>query len=512
LKPEAMNEDLTIVIVDDEQPILDIFKQYLESTTSYTVLTTDDGAQALDMITHQPVDCCFLDLCMPNMDGIELASKIHQHDNTIPMTVMTGFPTMDNAIKTLKNGVVDFLTKPIDLAQISLTIQRMMREKSLLAHNILLKEEAKKNEKLLLVNQELQQKVNEVEVMNLILQELDQVATSNDLFNALVNLSGRITPCDEAHCAIFFSETSDCKTISSFVRNQEKTDPETSAINDTIMKRVANEGIPIIVNGQNGDGNTMAIPLKIRTNIFGALNLSINNSAVRFREKDLYFMNFIAEKASYLIENLALYENIFDNLFSTLYAFVETIEARDSYTKQHSTRVSHYAGIIAESMGCTQEDIDKLNVSGYLHDIGKIGIPDNILLKPGRLSDQEYEIIKNHPVIASNIISHFDLWLDEQKIIRHHHERFDGKGYPDCLKGEEIPFLSRILSVADVYDALTSDRSYRKRMPDENALKIIRENSGSQFDPKVVDLFLGLHAQGKIIFDQNITVRPDLNT
>jgi len=338
-----MNEDLTIVIVDDEQPILDIFKQYIESTTNYTVLTTDDGSQALEMITNQTVDCCFLDLCMPNMDGIELAKRIHRLDNTIPMTVMTGFPTMDNAIKTLKNGVVDFLTKPIDLAQISLTIKRMMREKSLLASNILLKEEARKNEKLQGINQELQQKINEVEIMNIILQELDQVTTSSDLFNALVNLSGRVTTCDEAHCAIFFSERGDCKTITSFIRQKDKTDPQIGSIDYNILKRVASDGMPIIVNGSNGDGNIMAIPLKIRTNIFGVLNLVIRNSANRFKEKDLYFMNFIAEKASYLIENLALYENIFDNLFSTLYAFVETIEARDSYTKQHSTRVSSFA-------------------------------------------------------------------------------------------------------------------------------------------------------------------------
>jgi len=101
------------------------------------------------------------------------------------------------------------------------------------------------------------------------------------------------------------------------------------------------------------------------------------------------------------------------------------------------------------------------------------------------------------------------MWADEQKIIRHHHERFDGKGYPDCLKGQEIPVLSRILSVADVYDALTSDRSYRKRMPDEKVLKIIAENSGSQFDREVVDLFLDLHAQGKIKFDQSSAGGPD---
>jgi HD-GYP domain-containing protein (c-di-GMP phosphodiesterase class II) len=201
-------------------------------------------------------------------------------------------------------------------------------------------------------------------------------------------------------------------------------------------------------------------------------------------------------KTSFSIENMALYENIYENLFSTLYAFVEMIEARDPYTKQHSASVSGYAVSIARENGCSPEEIAKLDISGNLHDIGKIGIPDSILLKPGQLTDDEYEIIKKHPVIGSNIIGHLGMWTDEQGIIRHHHERFDGTGYPDGLKGEEIPLLARILSVADVYDALITDRSYRQRMSNKVAAEMIKENAGSQFDPKIVDIFSTLYSKG----------------
>jgi len=505
-----MPEALTIVVVDDEQPILNIFKSYLEMTGRHTVLTTDKGSEALEIIAAQKVDCCFLDLNMPDMDGIELSRRIHQQDNTIPMAVMTGYPTIDNAISTLKNGVVDFLTKPVDLAQISLTIKRMMREKTLLANNILLKEEAKKNARLLAINEELQQKINEVEIMNSILQELDRVSTSSDLFHVLVNLSGRVTACDEAHCAVFYSEKGEYSTISSFYRNSTKGGEQNGHLHDDVIKRVARDGIPVISNSKNGGGHIMAIPLKIRNKIFGLLKLAVGDKGGQFKEKDVYFMNFIAEKASYLIENLALYENIFDNLFATLYAFVETIEARDTYTKQHSARVSHYAKTIAEAVECSREDMEKLHVAGYLHDIGKIGIPDNILLKNGSLSSEEFETIKSHPVIASNILRYFSMWSEEKNIIRHHHEKFDGTGYPDALKGEDVPYLSRILSVADVYDALTSDRSYRKRMPEEKAISIIADGSGSQFDPDVVAKFLDLHARGKMVFSQDILTPTDI--
>jgi len=501
-----MENPLNILIVDDEKPILDIFRQYLEATTNHTVYTAPNGSEALDIVYNEKIDCCFMDLSMPVMDGVELAKHIHRHDNTIPMAVMTGYPTIDNAIKTLKNGVVDFLTKPVDMVQIPLTITRMMREKSLLANNILLKEQAQKNEKLVKINTELQQKISEVEIMNLILQKLNQVGNSKDLFRMLVLLSGQVTLCDEAHCAILYSEANDYTTLASYLREENSSPPNTNGFNGNIVERVARDGMPVIVKDNSGTDQTMGIPLKIRDNLFGVLVLSINHNDAGFKEKDLYFMNFVAEKAANLIENLALYENIFENLFATLYAFVETIEARDSYTKQHSIRVSRYAISMAQAMGCSQEDQEKLNVAGSLHDIGKIGIPDSILLKPGRLTEDEYEIIKKHPEIAGNIIGHFGMWADERSIIRHHHERFDGHGYPDGLKGEEIPLLSRILSVADVYDALTTDRSYRKKMPDEKALQIMRENSGTQFDPKLIALFLELYDQNNHLFHRDMAL------
>ena len=493
-----MDENLKILVVDDEKCILDVFQNYFESTTNYQVLTANDGLEALEIIKAEEIDCCFTDLSMPELDGLELAKRISQHDNTIPVIVMTGYPTMDNAIETLKNGVVDFITKPFRMEQILPTITKVMTARSDFVENILLKEEVEKSRKLLKINQELQDKIKEVETINLILQNLDQVTTSQDLFKILVNLSGKVTSCDQAHFCFFAQGMKDYEIITSFFRNQDETNSDAVYIEKEIAKKVADDGMPFLIRGKNGNGDIIAIPLKIRSNVFGILTSIIKNGKYCFSEKDLYFLNFLVEKASFLIENLALYENIYENLFSTLYAFVETIEARDPYTKQHSASVSTYAMSIAGASGCSQEEIAKLNVSGNLHDIGKIGIPDSILLKPGRLTDEEFEIIKKHPVIGSNIIGHFGMWTDEQSIIRHHHERFDGKGYPDCLKGEEIPLLSRMLSVADVYDALTTDRSYRKKMSDDVAVKIIRENAGGQFDPKIVDVFLELYNKGEI--------------
>jgi len=160
--------------------------------------------------------------------------------------------------------------------------------------------------------------------------------------------------------------------------------------------------------------------------------------------------------------------------------------------------VTAYSIEIGKAMGCSLEELDTLNFAGHLHDIGKIGIRDDILLKPGRLTDEEFAKIKEHPVIGTNIVEQLGFWERERQIIRCHHERYDGKGYPDGLCHEEIPLLARILSVADVYDAVSSDRAYRKRMDDSQALRIIQEGARTQFDPRVVDVFLKLHRQGRL--------------
>jgi len=271
-------------------------------------------------------------------------------------------------------------------------------------------------------------------------------------------------------------------------------------LNDLIID-VSKDETPLLLSG-NEHGNLrlpdsirsiMGIPLMIRDKVFGVLVAWKTTEKEIFNEKDLYYLSFMVQQASYLVENLALYENIYDNLFSTLSAFVKTVEARDVYTKEHSSRVKDMAIIIAKAQGCSKEEVDVLDFAGRLHDIGKIGIRDDILLKPGRLTDAEFETIKEHPLIGESIIGQLGLWDREKKIVRHHHEWYDGSGYPDGLAGGGIPFLARILSVADVYDAMVSDRAYRKEMPITEALEIIKSGRNVQFDPQVVDLFLSLH-------------------
>ncbi len=169
-----------------------------------------------------------------------------------------------------------------------------------------------------------------------------------------------------------------------------------------------------------------------------------------------------------------------------------TVEAKDPYTRGHSDRVSAYSVLIGKYLGLSETDLRTLEVGGLFHDIGKIGIPDSILLKESKLTDDEYSEIKNHPSIGAHILCNASIFQDIIPIVKHHHERFDGKGYPGKLKGEEIPYLARITAVADTFDAMTSKRTYRNALPLDVVKEEIADCSGTQFDPEIAKVFLDI--------------------
>jgi putative nucleotidyltransferase with HDIG domain len=166
------------------------------------------------------------------------------------------------------------------------------------------------------------------------------------------------------------------------------------------------------------------------------------------------------------------------------------LDAKDRYTAGHCSRVTDYALKLGTALGLSEEKLNILEEASLFHDIGKIGVPEVILNKKEALSNDEFEIIKKHSAIGADIITSISTFKEHVAVVRHHHERWDGRGYPNQLKGEDIPLESRILAVADTFDAMTSDRPYRARMPKEKALAIIRDCIGSQFDPEVAKKFL----------------------
>ena len=182
----------------------------------------------------------------------------------------------------------------------------------------------------------------------------------------------------------------------------------------------------------------------------------------------------------------------------TMQVFANFIDAKDDYTKGHSTRVSFYSQKIAKRMGMSEEEIKMIGYMGLMHDCGKIAIPDNVLNKPISLSPEDRELIKEHTTRGGQMLENFTSLPGIREGALYHHERYDGKGYPQGLLGEEIPLYARIISVADAFDAMNSDRVYRKRLPKNKILSELRSNAGTQFDPQIVEYMIAMYQEGKI--------------
>jgi len=225
----------------------------------------------------------------------------------------------------------------------------------------------------------------------------------------------------------------------------------------------------------------------IEGQVFGTLDIHSNFILGDDKEsKILYLLNRSAER----MENVALYEGLYENMLSTLNSMAKILDARDPHTSQHSTRVTNFSLTMGNILTLSEEDKDVLYIASSLHDIGKVGIPDSILLKKDKLTDEEFRIIKRHPDIGADILKPLPPMARETDIIRYHHERYDGKGYPSGIGGQEIPLLSRIITLADAYDAMTSDRPYRNGLLIDKAIEEIKRCTGSQFDPELASIFI----------------------
>lgn len=189
-------------------------------------------------------------------------------------------------------------------------------------------------------------------------------------------------------------------------------------------------------------------------------------------------------------ELLASKEQLVKSYLETIEILRYTVEAKDTYTRGHSERVSEYSVLIGKKLGLPQSDLKTLKIGGLFHDIGKIGIADSILMKTGKLTNSEYNEIKKHPIIGKNILSNASIFQDIIPIVLYHHERYDGKGYPEGLRGNDIPLLARIVCVADSFDAMTSKRSYRDVLDYDYVKNEIKSQSGTQFDPVIATTFL----------------------
>lgn len=271
-----------------------------------------------------------------------------------------------------------------------------------------------------------------------------------------------------------------------------------------VAERCIRDGKPSTVTSLDSDpelssfspelDSVMSLPLMVGTDLYGCV-IAFKRRGDQFTSYELKLMTALARKSAFVMRDSGLYEDLESLFFNLIKLLVNTIENKDQYTKGHSQRVKTFTVRLAELMALPKEEIETLRVSGLLHDIGKQGVPDAVLKKEGKLNDEEFALIKTHPICGVNLIKHIKQFEDCLPHIRHHHERIDGKGYPDGLSGNDIPQGARIIAVADTYDALTSSRCYRPSFSTDKAFEIIEEVAGTQLDAEATRALLDNRAE-----------------
>ena len=272
---------------------------------------------------------------------------------------------------------------------------------------------------------------------------------------------------------------------------------------ESISGRVMESGEHLLINNIEKDswfkthnkeayyqGSLLSMPLSIKGKVAGVINVNNKKTGDSFGEDDVRILKSMSIQTSIAIQNANSYNEIQEGYLSTILALAEALDARDPYTYRHSANVTKYSVAIAKEMKLSDLEVENIRRGGLLHDLGKIGIKDEILNKPAKLTDEEFTQIKTHPAKGEEILKSLPFLKDVVRLIRHHHERPNGTGYPDNLPGYKIEIGAKILAVADAFDTMTSDRPYRKSIGLKKAVEELKRCSGSQFEPSIIEAFL----------------------
>ncbi len=442
-----------ILVADDQKEVCDLIKQMLE-IEGYTIFQACNGKEALAVVRNFPVDVAILDIKMPVMDGIEALKKIKQIDPSIEVLIMTGYSDFKTLKQTVDDyGAFDYLPKPFKRDELIHVVHNafLKRDFNREKDNKILKNRIAQLEKDFNVkNRELRE--TQIKYSNIIEKNADSIIiVTKDGIVCFVNSAGEAL----------------------FDKKREKLIGESFGF--PIMSGETTE-IEIISKG----GNVQTVEARL--------------SETEWEGEIAYLASLrdITDRKQMEVQLQHSLSNIRKSMEGTIQVVSMIVEKRDPYTAGHQQRVAGLARAIAEEMGLSKERIEGIYMSGVIHDLGKVSVPTEILSKPGKITEIEFELIKNHAQEGYNILEKIEFPWPVAQIVQQHHEKIDGSGYPLGLSGEEILLEARIICVADVVEAMASHRPYRPALGIDAALKAISQKKGASFDPEVVDACLVL--------------------
>lgn len=439
-----------ILVVEDSSIMRKALKTVLEPL-KLKISEAVDGQAGLDLVANNRFDLIVTDVDMPNINGVDFCLRLKNDPSTqgIPVVMVSSFDSDADIDKGFQVGAAAYVPKKEATSNL-LDIIKQIISKSTLHHGqtILVVDDSSTIRKI---------------VKKGLAQDGFQVVTAANGKNALEIL--------ESEQPDLILSDIDMPEMNGF------------QFCDAVHSHSDFASIPFVVMSSNSDRAHMKRMLQYGAEAYITKPFNTDELVILI-EKLLsdQFLLLLKEK-----ERLDAEQGL---IIASITSLVSALEARDSYTRGHSEGVAAIVSGMASLMGSTKEDIERITIGGKLHDIGKIGVRDSVLLNPGALTDEEFDQIKQHPLIGTKILEPIPSLSDIVSVVLCHHERFDGKGYPQGLKGKNIPQQARMTAVADTYNALTSDRPYRKGMPQEKALQIVEEVKGTQLCPDCVDVFL----------------------
>ena len=507
-----------ILVADDDPRVVELLYITL-SQYGYEVLSALDGREALEVANKHKPDLAILDVKMRKVGGFEVCETLKKNSGECraPAILISGQCDATSRLEGLLKGADDFLMKPFSPRELITKIERILKgfddSKTLSDVSVKLECEIKRGEQELeRVNNELKRLLYSKDTLIGLSQQLNSCLRLETLLDTfLLTVVGQLRV--ESACFLL-AEGWDSRvlvhSLSKGVRLELVENlniPFDSPLGSILASHEKPLGIEELESypGAGDQMRTIAAAgfilchsIHVKGRFIGVLLLGERVHGNGFTQLDMEMLASLSSSAGIAIENARLYNELQETYLATIKAFVNTIEAKDPYTRGHTERVAEYATAIAERMGLAPEEVETIRFGAILHDIGKLGVYEQILWKPTALDEDEWKIVKSHPETGASILGGIRFLEKAIDIVRHHHERLDGKGYPDGLKDNELSLNARIACVADSFDAMTSDRPYRDALPVEEAVTQMEKKSGTQFDPRVAQTFARLVREGNI--------------
>jgi len=495
---------IRILLADDEPGHRLLIRKHLQRGSGrFDIEEAENGAECLAKMGSAKFDLVLLDYSFPDVSGLDVLAGIRKKHDGVPVIMVTGQGNDQIVKEAIRLGASDYIIKsPEFMDHIFTVVERTLAQQALKIQLDLSKKELlKRSEELTILLEATTAITSQLDldkVLSLLSERIGKAVSCTFVKILLLTGDGRRLVVKAAYPAPNFDwdpaldhtfETQPGSFVLSVIADRAPILLREAQIND--LKAHHELKIGLIGNLQQIQ-SVLIMPITMQEDCLGVVVLGERRQWERmpFTNEKSGLAMALVQHASIAIKNASLYEALQKAHLQTISGLAEALETRDANTRGHSDRSVLYAEAVARELGLNAEQADRLKYASILHDIGKIGVPDGILNKPGKLTDEEYGVMKTHPVKGANIVSKIPFLSRIAEVIRHHHERWDGKGYPDMLQGENTPIEARILAVLDSYDAMTADRIYRKAPGKEFAMNELRRCAGTQYDPMVVEAFL----------------------